>query len=472
MRLLGLLLLWTPVLLAEPPTGLPPLGPPPAPLPPPPALPSAPALLETPAAPVRIVPVEPADPPAPQVVVRVRVPACSAPGVDLKYFIKVENCSPAEAHHVLVRNVLPRNTKFVKADPEPTIKDVGKDKELQWQIGTLGGRAYRIICLVLRPTDAEDVKNCVRVQYELGQCVCTRQVAREMFPPGVLPPPIKDKEKEPEPKKKEEKKKEPPKITTKAKLQLSLDGPRKQYSNLPGRYFVTVTNTGTEPARNLLVTFTPAAKATFAKASDDGKFQAGVVAWLLGDLAAGAKRTVVVEINAPGPGELCHQAEALADGGIRDRAELCTVFQGISALLLEMVDRDDPLDLAAATSYPILIRNTGSAPATNLRLKAIVPEGLQVTRATGPSDNRMGAKTPRGQELLFEVLPALQPDAEARYEVFVKGAKAGDLRFHVEMEADQLTAGPVRESESTRVLPGDDPGIPIRNLSLPTPYRP
>src|SRR5262249_62229725 len=96
--LLGLWLAWGSLGWAEPPVGAdarpgescmgtePPLD---APAPPccAPALPIPPAPC-------------PADPPTPVVTVKVRVPACAAPGQELEYRIFVENCSPAEAHHV------------------------------------------------------------------------------------------------------------------------------------------------------------------------------------------------------------------------------------------------------------------------------------------------------------------------------------------------------------------------------------
>src|SRR3954468_15637336 len=47
----------------------------------------------------------PRDPPPPTLKIKVRVPACSAPGRTLEYRICIENCSPAEAHHVVVKDL-------------------------------------------------------------------------------------------------------------------------------------------------------------------------------------------------------------------------------------------------------------------------------------------------------------------------------------------------------------------------------
>ena len=47
----------------------------------------------------------------------------------------------------------------------------------------------------------------------------------------------------------------------------------------------------------------------------------------------------------------------------------------------------------------------------------------------------------------------IEPNRDAAYEVFVKANKAGDLRFKVDMTADQLTSGlPVRREEATTVF--------------------
>src|ERR1700731_663836 len=62
----------------------------------------------------------PKEPPPPVVKIKVRVPACGGPGQPIEYRICVENCSTSEAHHVIVKDALPANAKFVKSDPEPS----------------------------------------------------------------------------------------------------------------------------------------------------------------------------------------------------------------------------------------------------------------------------------------------------------------------------------------------------------------
>ena len=408
---------------------------------------------------------EPIDPPTPVVKLRVRVPAFGKPGAPIEYTIHLENDSQADAHHVVVKDAVPANAKFVRASPEPHVKT----PELEWRFNTLKAGAKCDITLVLQPTNLEDVRNCARVSFEHGQCVTTRLAALP-GEPGSRPPVVVPVPKIPTGK-------EPPVGAKQAKLSLAIDGPRTQYLNLATRYFITVKNTGKADAANLLVDFTLADKTKFVQAGDDGKHIESKVAWVLGTLKPGASKTVVVALTSTVAGKLCHKATALADNGVKAQAEYCTDFRGVSALLLEMVDTEDPIPVGGSTSYPIMVRNTGTAPVTNLRIKAIIPDSLTLTRAKAAVDHNLAPPMPGAKVLAFEPLATLEPGAQADYTVFVQGAKPADARFRIVMTADQLESGPVIEEESTRIYAEDHPApastLPlIRSLSLTLPYRP
>jgi uncharacterized repeat protein (TIGR01451 family) len=404
------------------------------------------------------------------VAIRVRVAACSAPCEEIKYSLCVQNTSPAAAHHVLVRNPLPVNARFVRAVPAPTVLG----PELQWVLGTLPPGARCEICLVLAPTDDNDVRNCARVQFEHGQCVTTR-IARRLplpalpgpvlpgpgeppvpeipFPPGKGPPDklgLPEKEKGPP-----EKEKGP--AAGEAKLELKMTGPKQQFVNLPARYRITVSNPGTAPATNVQVANPVPAGATLVKASAGSRLHAGQVAWNLGTLPPGGSRTVEILLKAKAAGEVCNRATALADGGLKAQAEVCTDFKGVSALTLELVDTKDPLPVKDETSYRITITNQGTAPVTNLRLTALVPPQLRLLETQGPTGpppkDKLPGATAEGQSLPFAPLKELPPGATATYEVRVQALVAGDIRFRVELIADGFEeGGPVREEESTRVF--------------------
>ena len=395
------------------------------------------------------------EPPIPMVKLRVRAPACSPMGKEIEYRVKVENCSLADAHHVIVKSALPVNVKLINASPIPH----QKEPELQWHLGTLPAGGCHDIIVVLSPVGSWDVKNCFRVQFEYGQCVTTKLVGNPL-PEGAkgLPPEITPGGKSPNMTPEPQGGKGP-------RLWIQMNGPKQQYTNLAATYRIAVANKGNAVAKNVLITAHLPKEAAFVAATENGRHLLDQVAWFIDEIQPNGFKTVEVSIKTKVAGTICIKATALGDENLRVEDEVCTAFQGVSALLMESVDRDDPIELGSGTSYPILLRNTGSAPMTNIQVRAFIPPELSLVRATGPVDHVPQQATAKGQWILFKPLAFLEPDAKTAYEVFVKGERAGDARFHVEVLADQLDNNrPVIEEESTLVVNADE--LPkIRPLS-------
>lgn len=389
-------------------------------------------------------------PPPPVVKIMVRVPACSDPGSAIKYTICIENCSTAEAHHVIVKNPLPDNAKFVKADPAPT----KLAPELQWNLGTIGGGARREITLVLLPTNKDDVKNCARVQFEHGQCVTTRQA---LSPPHGLPgahgdPGVR-----------------PPVITTipddgAPELELSIRGPKDRHANLDTRYEITVVNKGKGKALNALVRAKVSPKLGIRKVSDPGVAIENVVAWTLGHLDPGTSKTMVLTVRAMDKGEHCIQVEALADPNLKKEAEICTNFSGASALSVSLMNREDPVFVGDKITYPVVIKNQGTEPVTNIKLRVFVPNGLKYERANAHAEPRAPIK--EGQWIEFPTLPNIPVGQETKYEIFAEAALPGVVIFHIEVSADALEKGRwIVEEESTTIVE-DRAKLKVKELSL------
>lgn len=374
-------------------------------------------------------------PPPPVVKISVRVLACSEVGRNITYRICVENCSPAEAHHVVVKDALPANAKFVKAEPAPT----KQEPELQWHLGTIGGGAVREIVLVVQPTNKDDVKNCARVQFEHGQCVVTRQTA---YPPGAKPPIIRTIP-------------EAAESNELPLLELAIRGPEKQYANLESKYEITLSNRGKGRATNVSVSAQLPKQLQVMKASEPSVVVENRVAWLLaGALEPGKSRTLHLSLKANEKGEHCFKVEAEADHGARAEKEICTKFVGISAMRLEMIGNEGVVFVGHKMSYQVTIRNQASDPLTNVRLLAFVPDSMKLVRANAAFDKQEPIKG--GQWIEFKPLPEIEGGKQARYEIYVEALRGGITRFEVAVTADQLSNGPVIEQEITNVVDDRD----------------
>jgi hypothetical protein len=141
---------------------------------------------------------------------------------------------------------------------------------------------------------------------------------------------------------------------------------------------------------------------------------------------------------------------AQADRGLEAKAEAAIHVDGIAALMLEVVDLDDPVEVGAETSYEIRVVNQGTAACTGLQIVATVPNEMATRDAEGPSTYRI-----QGQQVIFAPLPKLASHADVLYRVKVRGIKPGDVRFKVQMSCDQLQR-PVYEEESTHVYGDND----------------
>jgi uncharacterized repeat protein (TIGR01451 family) len=236
-------------------------------------------------------------------------------------------------------------------------------------------------------------------------------------------------------------------LVTQSGLKLRKDGPQQRFIGREAEYDLEVYNPGSAPAISVRVTDQVPEGLDFGSASDGGTYDAAKreVLWTLGTLAPGQRRGLTLHLQTRTAGDWVNHALAQADRGLEDRAESSLHIDGVPALMLEVVDIDDPVEVGAETSYEIRVVNQGTCACTGLRILATVPAEMEPRDAEGPSPHQV-----HGQQVLFDALPTLAAKADAVYRVQVRGVRPGDVRFKVQMSCDQLTL-PVYEEESTRV---------------------
>jgi uncharacterized repeat protein (TIGR01451 family) len=230
-------------------------------------------------------------------------------------------------------------------------------------------------------------------------------------------------------------------------LMLKVGGPSLRYLDREATYTLTALNPGSVTANSVRLAATIPAGFQFVRASDSGKhdWTSRSVSWFVGQLGANETREIQLTLLASDAGPQKLQAVAAAERGLKANAEAITQIEGISALLLEVVDVADPIEVGAETVYEIRVTNQGSKVATNIQIVAELPQEMQPLDTKGPVSARID-----GRSVTFGLLPRLGPRAEAIYRVKVRGNDAGDLRFRAKMTSDVLQS-PVVKEESTRV---------------------
>jgi len=228
-------------------------------------------------------------------------------------------------------------------------------------------------------------------------------------------------------------------------LAVSKTGPAMRFVGRPVEYNITVTNSGDTPANNTILTDTVPANSQFTAASDGGQFNQGTVTWNLGNLAPGGSRAVTLTLVARTRGTIRNTAVATA-ACAEARGEAETQIEGIPAILLEVVDVEDPIEVGENMTYVITVTNQGSADGTNIGIEVSLPPELDYVSAQGPT-----AGSAQGKQISFAPLPNLAPRAKATYRVVTKATGTGDVRLGVQMTSSEMSGPPVQETESSRI---------------------
>ena len=164
----------------------------------------------------------------------------------------------------------------------------------------------------------------------------------------------------------------------------------------------------------------------------------------LGTIEPGQSKEVQVTWRSDDPASGASVATARGHCARPVEAREEIAFKGVPAVRLEVVDHQDPIPVDQEVTYTIRVTNQGSAPQTNVRITAEPPGAMQILSAKGPTERE-------GQDgkVSFRPLPSLAPGERAVWTVTARAADAGDVRFRVRLESDQLTE-PASEEEPTR----------------------
>ena len=234
-------------------------------------------------------------------------------------------------------------------------------------------------------------------------------------------------------------------IVRKPALKIVKTGPAKQYFGRTATYEITLTNQGDADARNTVLTDMLPNGAAFVSASDGGKRRGGEVVWDLGTLAPKGSKKVSLTLRGDEAGIIVNTAVAKAYCNPQVTASAQTEYIGVPAVLLEVVDVEDPIEVGDKETYVITVTNQGTAADTNIRITCVLEANMDYVSSSGDTKGAVDGRT-----VTFAPLATLGPKAKATWKVVVKAVKTGDVRFSVSMQSDQLKR-PVAENEATNI---------------------
>jgi uncharacterized repeat protein (TIGR01451 family) len=233
---------------------------------------------------------------------------------------------------------------------------------------------------------------------------------------------------------------------TRPVLAITASGTEKAFGGRSLSYDITVKNTGDGLAQDALLEDEIPSGLSFLSATQGGRQFGGKVQWSLGDLPPGGTATVNLKLKADNLGTFVNRVNARSQCAEVASATATSNVTGIPAILLEVVDVADPIEVGQVETYVITVTNQGSAQDTNIRVAVTMPGNTEFVSAEGSTQAMAGAGA--SGTITLAPVGVLAPKAKATWQIRLRGREAADARFTVSMISDQLSS-PVTENEAT-----------------------
>ncbi|MCB1180687.1 MAG: OmcB family cysteine-rich outer membrane protein [Chlamydiia bacterium] len=230
-------------------------------------------------------------------------------------------------------------------------------------------------------------------------------------------------------------------------VEVTKTGPDWAYICKTVEYTITVTNPGDLVLRDVIIDDV-SAPGTVIVAAPGAEVCCNRAIWCIPEFCPGETRTFTVSVKSQVPGKLCNKVAVTSQsdcGPCTECAEACTLWKGIPAVHMCMVDTTDPICIGESTVYRVCVTNRGTADDHNVKLVIKFTDELQPQSVNGPTKGTIS-----GQTVTFEPIDKMLPKQSFEFCVTVKGVSVGDARGEATLSSDMLSS-PVVDTESTHV---------------------
>lgn len=322
-------------------------------------------------------------------------------GTDITFSIKLTNIGTGAATGVMLTENVPDALQHASGS------------KLEYDIGVLQPRESRDLDLVMKGVKPGVVTNQLEARID-GKIVAKQESELEITAPA---------------------------------LQVRLQGPKRRYLERQATYTITVANPGTASAKDVELSAVLPKGLKFIQCDNQGEYDSNrhSVHWSLAELVAKDKGAVTLTLLPTAAGDQPLRVEGLAEQGLADAVEESVTVEGLAALLFQVTDLEDPIEVGGETTYEIQVVNQGSKEASNVRVVCLVPKEIEIISADGPTRHTLEAG-----EVRFAELPKLAPKGESTFTLRARGKRPGDARLKVQIQTDD-SKSPVTKEESTKV---------------------
>jgi len=272
----------------------------------------------------------------PVITTDIRGPKQILVGREAVYRVRLQNQSAAAADGIVATIRIPSSAEIVdttatQGTVQPSRKE-GTPTQLEWQLSSLNSRGSEVLDIRLIPRESRPLE--LSVSWTIAP-VGSRAIVEVQEP----------------------------------QLKIDIGGPTEVLFDKPQVFRLTLSNPGTGAAENVRIDLVP-----------PGGTQETATSHTFGDLAPGESKSVEIELTAREAGKLMMKAVASAEGGL-----VSEVSKEIFCRKPELqVDWRGPATKFAGTpaTYFFRVRNPGTAPAEDVTVQVVLPEGAEFTSAS------------------------------------------------------------------------------------------
>lgn len=234
-------------------------------------------------------------------------------------------------------------------------------------------------------------------------------------------------------------------VVTAPEMQVAVECSESQFLGRNFTYNYSIENAGDGVANTSTASASIPAGTTVVRTSNGGRVVGTNVVWDFGSMDAGASKDFSMTVSASNTGRYTSTVTGNAScaDSVSDRCT--TEVKGIPAILLEVVDISDPVEVGQETTYVITVTNQGTAADTGIRIVGTLPAEQSFVSATGATNGSANGKT-----VTFAPSGSLAPGAQISWRITVRANDEADSRFRVEMTSARLQE-PVIETEATNL---------------------
>jgi uncharacterized repeat protein (TIGR01451 family) len=304
-----------------------------------------------------------------QVSLTVTGPPTAIVNQDIPYTVAVQNAGQIEVPFMTVRSPLPEGLQLVRAIPQPIIES----NQLVWTFGILSAGQTQSIQVSLRAVRPGPVTYCAAVTTAENvrdeKCVTTQVVEGAAIPPTLPPGTQPAPSTPPTPTQPLQ-----PQAVPQAQLNLTMSEPPNAFVGVPLTYQITVTNSGTAPATNVLLS------ASFDP-SLEHETKADPVELPPFPLGAGEVKTVPLVLVPRRAGQFVTRVSATADGNLRAETSRTVTVQAARMTVTKSGPKVRYVD--QNVTWDITVANTADTPLANVAVRDPLPAEVTFVNATG-----------------------------------------------------------------------------------------